>query len=380
MSYNGIINQEEDVHAFLSSEDFDEPPSKKPRLKKCCQTCKVDLPSIASKTCNACGSKQRMKRPRNEEDLDQYVPKGKIDPCEQKFIIRKRCYILNKKENYHCVVLHLSGTKRVAVDSYATPGFAHDFMTGLSVESSKFGDVIKDTFKTAYKQFLKKQEQSEAENADPPEGSTFSENYEAPEKLQTPKPAAPESTVTVESTVEGSTSFSDNYEAPDNLQALKPVVPESTVEDSNIISKKSPESESAAVTQSPVQASGSREIPFPWPSTAQKIVEGVLELSKKEVKAGMIVPVYANPAHPSNDSFWLFLLSAVSVRKIKGVYLERDKSSTGYILGQSESLTWNCIVRKNTTHKTFYAVEMAHKDGVYNLPSLGTQFLNIKTN
>jgi len=335
--------------------------------------------------------------------MDQYVPKGKIDPCEQKFIIRKRCYILNKKENYHCVVLHLSGTKRVAVDSYATPGFAHDFMTGLSVESSKFGDVIKDTFKTAYKQFLKNQKQPEAENADPPEGSTFSENYEAPEKLQAPKPTAPESTVTVEVTVEGSTfsdnhqvsenlhapkpaapestvegsTFSDNYEAPENLQASKPVAPESTVEDAKI-SKKS--RESAAVTQSPVQASDSREIPFPWPSTAQKIVEGVLELSKKEVKAGMIVPVYASPAHPSNDSFWLFLLSAVSVRKIKGVYLERNKSSTGYILGQSESLTWNCIVRKNATHKTFYAVEMAHKDGVYNLPSLGTQFLNVKTN
>uniref|UniRef100_A0A7M5WVJ0 Uncharacterized protein n=1 Tax=Clytia hemisphaerica TaxID=252671 RepID=A0A7M5WVJ0_9CNID len=119
-----IINQEEDVHAFLSSEDFDEPPSKKPRLKKCCQTCKVDLPSIASKTCNACGSKQRMKRPRNEEDLDQYVPKGKIDPCEQKFIIRKRIRILSPKslQSQSQLLSHNHQSKLQVHERYHFPG------------------------------------------------------------------------------------------------------------------------------------------------------------------------------------------------------------------------------------------------------------------
>ena len=44
----------------------------------------------------------------------------------------------------------LSGDKRLHLDSYATPGFADHFMNDLKVDSTKFGEIVKETFKSAY--------------------------------------------------------------------------------------------------------------------------------------------------------------------------------------------------------------------------------------
>uniref|UniRef100_A0A7M5XQC8 Uncharacterized protein n=1 Tax=Clytia hemisphaerica TaxID=252671 RepID=A0A7M5XQC8_9CNID len=124
------------------------------KQNKCCQHCMKPMTSNAAKQCHLCGKRQLTKAERMGT-LDDAGPKGTIDQSAQRSIIRTRLNLLHKKENNHCIVLYLSGEQRIHVDSYATPGFAKHFMEGLSIGGNLFGDVIKDTFKTAYKEYQK---------------------------------------------------------------------------------------------------------------------------------------------------------------------------------------------------------------------------------
>ena len=90
------------------------------------------------------------------------------------------------------------------------------------------------------------------------------------------------------------------------------------------------------------------------------------------------MPVYSDPAFPSNDSFWLFLITNTTSRSIEGIYLEKNDAGQ-YKLGGKQSLTWNCVVRKNKSQKDFYVVTMNQEGEFYRLPSPGVQFLTIQT-
>jgi len=99
-----------------------------------CESCKVEN-AVASKVCKICKKELPIKQKMVKEELSG----GSINSTTQKNIIHKRLFGLNEKSDVHAFVVYIKKGKRsIMTDSYATPGFASEFI-GEKKNRSKIG-------------------------------------------------------------------------------------------------------------------------------------------------------------------------------------------------------------------------------------------------
>ncbi|XP_057298811.1 uncharacterized protein LOC130629572 isoform X2 [Hydractinia symbiolongicarpus] len=284
------------------------------RLKKC-EECNAKN-EIATKKCIECGNIIKKKR----KGIEHYIPAGKSNPTLQKDIIHGRLLGLNEQHGYHSVLFMIKkGTKNITCDSYATPGFAEEFL-GPRENRTPNGSIIIRTIKDC-----------------------FQETHDISATRHVNKD-----------------SEVDQISVPENLEEQNRNMDE---DGANVLLEELPnQNNETNATPDVVEES----------VYGGNFVDGVSVLPKSEITVGHILSVYAQP--DDNETFWLLKVVSSTGRKIEGMWLNK-LSECRYGIGDPCKVVWNNIVRISKDGKTYFVLHALSEAGVFHISGEAEQLL-----